>query len=809
MATLLADLRFASRMLLKNPAFTAIAVLTLALGIGANTAIFSVIYGVLIKPLPYDNPDRLVRMTGYDAARDEDSTGALSLVNFMDLRQEAGTIENMAAYNEWGVTLTGSGGAERLEGAEVTWEFFQVLGVKPAAGRFFLPEDESDTGIAPVVLEHGFWVRRFGADPDIIGRTLTLNDQQYSVVGVTGPGFEDPELSKFDHPVIWRISPRTFNIAGSPRGSRQYTGIGRLAPGVSLSRAQAELDTLMRRLEARFPEAATDRRIRLTSLKAIITGEVRPTLILLNMAVALVLLVACANVTNLLLARGEARRTELAIRASIGATRGQLIRQLLIESALIGLAGGALGVLLAWQATDALLVLGADELPRSARIGVNHAVLGFALCAALAAGVLSGLVPAVRFPMTRLRSALGEGSRKAGGGGRNRLQTGLVISQVAVSVLLLVGAGLLIRSLWTLQQTDPGFDAPGALAVELAPAEADYSGHVEIDALHSALHDRFLALPGVESVASVSILPMGDNYIGFGFLIEGRPAPAGGMYSASIRSATPGYFRTMGIPLLRGRGFLESDRRESAPVMVITESMARRYWPDSNPIGQRVQMRDRFWEVVGVAGDVRHSALPEAPAPAMYVPFAQSPSDWMNRNAAVVLKGDIRPQSLSGAVRQAVRSIDPDIPIISLRPMREVVGATILSERFRTLLIALFATLALVLGVIGIYGVVSYGVVRRTGEIGVRMALGANTGGVLRLILGQVGRITMIGVAIGGVGALLLVPLMQSLLYGVNAYDPWTFLVAPALVIAFALVASALPARRATRIQPTDALRYE
>lgn len=805
-----ANLRFALRTTVRNPGLAAVIVLTLALGVGALTAIFSVVYGVLLSPLPYQEPEQLVRIRGYDARTGPDATAAISLVNFLDLRAEATTMESMAAYNEWRVTLTGPGGAERLEGAEVTSEFFRVLGVEPSVGRFFVPEDESASGSEPIVLEHDFWVRRYGADHGIVGQSIRLNDQNYTVVGVTSPTFEDPELGGLDHPVVWRVSPRTFDITQTSRSSRQYTGLGRLAPGVNLAQAQAEMDSLMSGLESEFPDAVADRRVRLVSLKEQMTESVRPMLIILNAAVFLVLLIACVNVANLLLSRGAARGQELAIRASMGATRGQLTRQLLMESALLGLLGGALGILLAWCATETFLALGANELPRGGRIAVNKPVLAFALGTSLMAGLLASLAPALQIPMTRLHSAFGGGSRTtAGGRGGFVLQVGLVAAQVALSVILLVGAGLLIRSLWELQSTDPGFDPSGVLAMELAPAEAYYPGPTEIEGLHRDLHDRLGALPGVQSVASVSILPMGNNYIGFGFQIEGRPPPSGSMPSASIRSATPGYFRTLGIPLVRGRGFAQSDRRDAAPVMVITESMARTYWPESNPIGERLMMRGQLWEIVGIAGDLRHSALSEAPDPAMYVPFAQSPSDWMNRNAALVLRSDAAPVTLSGAVRQAVEMVDPGIPIESLRPMTDVVGATTSSERFRTLLLTLFALLALVLGVIGIYGVISHGVMRRTGEIGIRMAMGASGTAVLMLIFRQVGGIALIGAVVGIAGAFLLVSLMETLVFGISPYDPLTFMLAPAVVLAFALLACLLPAKRAARIHPTEALRYE
>lgn len=810
--TLRQDVRYALRRLRRSPGFAVVAVLTVALGVGATTAVFSAVQGVLLRPLPYRQPDRLVRIVGYrtDEGPDAPST-PVSLRNFLDWSEMTDAFEGMAAYNEWTADLRLSGRALRLEGAEVTPGFFQVLGVEPAVGRFF-DMDDPDSDMGQVVLAHGFWKERFGGDPAVVGRPLTLDGKAYTVVGVTGAGFEDPGLSAYGpRPAFWRVTPRLADPSGTPRSSRQFTAIARLAAGTTRKRVGREMEAVMGRLAREYPDAVTGRGVRLVPLKDDRIGAVRPTLLALFGAVGILLLIACANLANLFLGRAAERRRELALRASLGASRTRLVRQLLTESLVVATCGGVLGVALADVALRALLAAGGAGLPRAEGIGLHVPVLLFAIVVTWGTGLVFGLAPVVQLWRSELRDMLvAGGPRSTDGRGRGRLQSGLVVTQMALAVTLLVGAGLLVRSLWTLQGEDPGFRADHVLAVQIAPPATKYGEQAEIDALHQTLHRRLGALPGVHAVASVSILPMGNNYIGFRFQVEDRPPPEPGTEpTAAVRTVTPGYFETIGTPLLHGRPFHRSDREDAPRVVIVSRSLARRWWPGSSAVGRRITMRGVSWTIVGVASDAREESLGEPPEPSIYIPFAQSPGDWLNRNADLVLRTTVPPEQLVPAVRDALRSVDSSIPVLAVRPLERIVAATTAAPRFRTLLLGTFAAFALLLGAVGVFGVLAYRVTRQRRALAIRVAVGARGLDIVGLVLGRGLALVAAGAAAGILGALATGRVLASLLYGIRPTDPVTFAAVTLLVLTTGVVACWLPARRAARADPMTILRSE
>ena len=795
------DLRFSARTLARNPAFTIAAVLALALGIGANTAIFSVVNAVALRPFPWKDSGRLVRI--WESAPQLGwPRFSTSIPNFIDWRAQNHVYEDIAAWRGAELNLTGLEEAQRVEGGAVTASFFTTLGVQPSRGRFFLPDEEKPGADARVaVISHGLWTRSFGADPKIVGRTLVLNGADSTVVGVLPESFQWVLPSDILVPLV--LDP------AANRSNHVLIVMGRLRPGVTLERADAEMNGIAARLAAQYPDSNKGWSTQQAQVaRWIVNRDVRRALLVLTAAVGFVLLIACANVTNLLLARAAGRRREIAIRAALGAGRMRVVRQLLTESALVGLAGGGAGLLLALWGVDLLRSLNPQTIPRIDEVSVDLRVLAFTLGLSLLTSLVFGLAPALQSSRPDVADALKEGGRGAPTGSmRHRARSALVTAEVAFSLVLLVGAGLLLRSFWRLTRVDPGFAPAGVVTMKINLPESKYPSAGEIQTFYEALFARLRAHPGVAGVATVSIVPFGYGNTANEVVIEGRPDdPGGAKASADWRLVSPGYFRAMGIPLHEGRDF-ESRDGAGPGVVVVSEAMARRYWPGADPIGKRMRPRGgKDWmTVVGVAGDVAHRGLDEAPAPLLY--FCAYSSNW-NPMSLVVRTGS-DPASVTTAARDAVHALDRDLPVSEVSTLESLRDASVAPQHFNTLLLALFAVLALTLASVGIYGVMAYAVSQRTHEIGIRMALGSPRRDVLRLIVAQAMRPTLAGIVLGLTAALAATRLMQSLLFGVSPRDPVTFLAVAAILVAVALAACLVPARRASRVDPMTALRYE
>lgn len=801
MNTIWQDLRYGVRMLAKNPGFTAVAVLTLALGIGANTAIFSVVDAVLFRPLPYDQSDRLVQVWPVNVKRGFE--GGVPFPNYFDWRDQNHVFEEMAAYADIFFNATGENEPQRILGAGVSSSLFPLLGAKVMIGRTLLPEDDRPEASLVILVSHRLWQQRFGADPQLVGKTLTLDGKSYTVVGIMPPTFHFPEDEEID---LW--APATLLYAGivSNRNAGSLNVIARLKRGVTLKQAQVEMETISRRLEQQYPDANAGWSVRLIPFQEMLVGKIQRSLLVLLGAVAFVLLIACANVTNLLLARATARQKELAIRTALGASRRRLVRQFLTESVLLGLCGGIGGLMLALWGVDLLVAMLPDSLPRVHEIGIDRPVLGFTLGISILTGLIFGLVPAMHGSKSAPNESLKEGSRTtAGHAGRNRIRSLLVIAEVALSLMLLVGAGLLIKSFWRLQQVKPGFNPENVLSVSLTLPDYKYSAEKSRQlAFYRQVMQRLERLPGVRSVGMSTILPLGGSRSRSGFTIEGRPLSSPRPL-ADDREISPHYFQTLGIPLLRGRVFTDGDREGTSPVVIINETMAQRFWPDEDPIGQHIAMERVKYEIVGIVGDVKHMSLAVASSPELYLPYPQMPGLWVN----FVIRTAANPTSLAEAVRSAIRAIDKDQPISRVATLEQLRSRSVSQPRFNTLLLGVFAAVALVLAAVGLYGVMAYSVTQRTHEIGVRMALGAQTTDVLKLVVRQGMWLTCVGLGIGLVGAFASTRVLSTLMYGVNTTDPTTFVSVSLLLVGVALLACYLPARRATRVDPMGALRYE
>jgi putative ABC transport system permease protein len=811
MEALLQDFRYAARTLRKAPGFTALVVLTLALGIGANSAIFSVVDGVLLRSLPFAEPERLV-MFGTTRHDEEPQAGTLSPPDFMSLRENTRAFADVVAFTSGGGALTGGGEPEHIEVVWVSAGFFELLGAQPALGRGFLPEENQPGNTEVAVLSHQLWQQSFGADPGIVGATVTVNGITRTVVGVAPPGFSFPE----NRP-LWAPLPYSESFSSETAQNRraQYLSVlGRIRPGTTLEQARAEVSTLAARLEQEFPETNTGIRLAVLPLHEVMVGKVRTPLLILLGAVGLVLLIACANVANLLLARAAARQGEMAVRAALGAERGRLVRQLLTESLLLGLLGGVLGLLLASWGTALLTTLQPEGIPRLENIAVDGTVVAFTAAVALLTSLLFGLVPALQATRTDLAAMLKEGGRGALPGRQGqRTRSLLVVAEMALAVMLLIGAGLLLRSFLELQRVDPGFRPEQTLAVDLSLPSRNYPEEHQRVAFYQALLERLRALPGVHEVGAVSILPMANGRMAITFDVEGRePAPPGEEPVLEVRVATPGYFGAVGIPLRRGRVFTDADHTAAPQAVLLNETAAQRYFPGEDPIGRRILLgwtptegRHAGGEVVGIVGDVRQLGPGEDFLPEVYLPHAQVPQVGMS----VVLRAAADPLALAGAIRAEVRAVDPNLPISSLRTLDQVVSRAVAQPRFYMLLLSIFAVVALVLAAIGIFGVMAYMVAQRTREIGIRIALGAEPSAVRHMVVGRALRLTIGGVVIGGLGALALTRVLESLLYGVSTTDPLTFVAVGILLSGVALLASYLPARRATHVDPMIALRAE
>lgn len=802
METLLRDIRYGVRSLLKRPGFTAIALIALALGIGANTAIFSLVNAVLLRPLPFAEPERLVWMWGN--IRNGGNRASVSPLDFLDYRKQNTTFEEFAATFSvpLALNLTGNGEPERLTAAGVTGNYFQALGAKPALGRTFLLENEKPGSDQVAVLSYGLWQKRFGGDAGIVNKTVILDGKTCAVIGVMPQNFSFPQSAELWVPINFDISPGM-----KQRKAHFLRPIGKLKAGVTLAQAQADTDAIARRLEEQYPDTNTGWNLRLVSLREQLVGNTRPTLFILFGAVGFVLLIACANVANLLLVRAAGRQKEIALRTALGAGRFRIARQMITESVLLALAGGTLGTLLAIWGVDLLVTLSAVSIPPTAQVRIDATVLGFTLLISVFTGVLFGLAPALRTMKLNLSESLKEGGRSGSEGAQhNRTRSVLVVLESAVAVVLLIGAGLLIRSLIQLQDVSPGFDAHNVLTMRLDLPEQKYSQPDKSANFFSQLESRVGGLPGVESVGLVSELPLTGQPNDMPYTVEGRPPVSiDQAFDDDFRRVNRQYFGAMRIPLLRGRNFTEQEVRQSAKVVIISDLLARQVFPNEEPLGKRLVMSfgNEAFEIIGIVGDVRHRALESKPFAAMYLPTYET--GWMN----VVIRTKADPTSLAAAVRKEVQGIDPDQPVADVKTMEDWLGTAVAGPRYRTTLLALFALVALVLASTGIYGVMSYSVSQRTHEIGVRMALGARQLDVLKLVVRQGMTLVVVGVGLGLLGAFALTRVMSTLLFGVTARDPVTFVAVAALLTLVAFVACYLPARRATRVDPLVALRYE
>ncbi|HEV3469185.1 MAG TPA: ABC transporter permease [Pyrinomonadaceae bacterium] len=809
MLTLWQDLRFAARVLRTNPGFTAVAALALALGVGANTAIFSVVNGVLLRPQPYAEPERLVSVWLTTAGEREE--GFSSFKDFADWRAQTRSFEEMASFRGGGYTLTGVGEPRRVQGLRVSSGFFPVLRVSPAAGRAFLPEEDAPGGERVVVISHEFWQRSLGGDRGALGRQLMLNSQPHTVVGVLPRGFRPP--LDYEAEVYTTVGHEGANL--DSRGARVTNVIGRLKPGVTSEQAQADLEAVARALALQYPDTNADTTAYLVNLHEQQVGKVRPALWVLLAAVGLVLLIACSNVANLLLGRAAARRKEMAIRAALGAGRWRVVRQLLTESVLLSVLAGAAGLLLALWSIDALVALGPADLPRLGEIRADARVFGFSLLLSLLTGFVFGLAPALKASRPELNEALKAGGRgTTAGRGSQRLRGLLIVSQTALALVLLVSAGLLLKSFLRLTEVDPGFDPENVLTLRVNLPAAKYKESAPRVAFVQQALERARAVPGVERAAFVGPMPFSHSEVFGDFRVVGRPEPQPGQEpGAAVRSVTPDYFRVMGIPLRRGRHFGEQDRKGGGVgAAIINEQMAREYWPDQEPLGQRVtgiganQNGDEppEWEIVGVVGDVRHDGLNSEPKPELYLPHQQNSWSW--GTFVVRTAGD--PAALAEPVRKEIMAVDREQPVVDVKPLSRLVSESVAQPRFYALLVGAFSAVGLTLAVVGIYSVISYAVTERTHEIGVRMALGAQAADVRRLMIRHGMAYALAGIAAGTLGALAAARYLSSQLFGVTATDTFVFAAVPLLVAAVALAACYVPARRATKVDPLDALRY-
>jgi putative ABC transport system permease protein len=808
MKNFLRDAQYGIRLLLQKPGVTVVAIVTLALGIGANTAIFTVTHALLLKPLPYDHPEQLVLVNENNLSRGWTSF-SVSPPNFLDWRAQSRSFQTIAAYGGRAMNYTGGEAPERLRGLTGTEGFLEMIGGTPILGRSFRPDEfEPGKGLV-VILGHGLWQRVFGGRTDVVNQSITLNGQTYTIVGVMHPDW------RFGGRDIALFTPRTFdsNETAGARGAHYLSVLARLKPGVTIDQAGVEMAGIAARLEQQYPNSNKGWGTVVRSLQDVAVGNVRPMLLILLGAVGLVLLVACANLANMHLARATVRAREMAIRTAIGAGRGRIVQQLLTESLVLSAIGGGLGLLIAYWATSSLIKAYPTLLPRSGDIRVDVVVLVFTAGLSLVTAVLFGLAPALFAARTDLVETLKEGARTGGAPLRRRLRGVLVVSEVALAIVLLVGAGLLLRSFSKLSRVAPGFETDQRLSVTTLLPVPKYADDERIVDFYDRAAARLRALPGVDAVALTSILPVSGSDEIYSINFEGRPPfPPGQGVSAIYYLVGPGYFQTMGIPLLKGRVFTDQDRAGAPRVAIVNDTFVRLHYPNENPIGQRIRMgrnSNIVREIVGVVGSVKHYALNDKDVAQMYEPFAQMP----NQGMTFVLKTSVEPTSLTAAVRHEIQNVDPEQPVASTTSLAQMLSDSTALARVQSLLLGVFAAIALVLAAVGLYGVMAYSVSQRTQEIGIRMALGAHRQTVLMMVLRQALVLTGAGLVLGLVGSIALgkslSTVLEPLLFQVDPSDLTTLATVPIVLVIVALVAAMIPARRATQVDPIQALRNQ
>ena len=805
LADLLQDIRYSLRVLAKSPGFTAVAAIALALGIGANTAVFSVFSAVVLNPLPYPEPGRLVWLWPRDAQTGVPFRGAISPPDFVDYRKQSTVFEHLSAFTPLDLTVTGNGQAERIPSAGVSSGLFETLGVRPALGRTILPDDEQTGWPQIVVLSDGLWRRKFGGDPGVIGKTVHIEGKNMTVTGIMPPGFEFPKDAQ-----LWQPLPFGYEEM-RVRRFHFLRVIGRMKAGVTIQQAEAQMKSICASLAKIYPDSNAHYSSQVVSLLDQMVGNLRPTLAVLMAAVGFVLLIACANVAHLLLARAAAREREIAIRSSLGASAGRVLRQLLTESVLLALLGGTLGVLLAVWGLKALTALHPANLPRLDEVHLDTRVFAFTAALSILTGVLFGLAPALRASRPNLTETLKEGGRSGSAGhAHNRFHNVLVTLEVAVAVVLLAGASLMIRSFQRLENVNPGFNSNNVLAVRITlPMRPGEKPDGQDARFFRALLEHLNALPGVERAGLISELPLSGQANDTFFTIEGRPpVKPSERPDADDRRASAGYFETLHIPILKGRNFNSGDTGNGAKVAIVSQSFADQFFHGQEPLGQHLNIDHGFpfqCEIVGVVGDVLHRGLAAGPYPTMYVPYTQA----AGRGANLVIRSRTNPLTLVDAVRKQVEALNPDIPVFGVHAMGDLLTDSVGQPRFRTLLLAVFAGVALLLAAAGIYGVMSYSVTLRMHELGIRAALGAGRMELMKAVVGRGMLWALAGVVTGLAAAFGLARLIASMLYEVSPADPISFIVVPLVLVTVAFVASYLPARRATKVDALVALRYE
>ncbi len=820
MEKLIQDLRYGVRVLKKKPGFTTIAILTLSLGIGVNTAIFSVINSILLRPLPYEDPEGLVQLWEVSPQqRGTNNTFSFSLPNFVDWREQNQSFEHIAAYMNRSLNYTGGEQPERLQGVLVSPSFFPLLKVQPFIGRAFSPDEEQPGKHTVAIISYGLWQQRFAADPNISEKKLLLNGVPFTIVGVLPERFQFPDTQGKRAPAagVGQTVDLLLPLAFDPkdlgeRGSHFLQVLARLKPGITTEQAQTEMSLIASSLEQQYPESSKDWTARVVPLHEQVVGEARPMLLLLLAAVGLVLLIACANIANLLLVRASTRHKEMAVRMALGASRNRLIRQLLIESLLLASLGGAAGLLLAFWGSDAIVAFSLSELPRAHEITIDNRTLLFAIGLTVFTGILFGLVPAFQASSVDLNDSLKDNSKSATAGfQRNRFRSLLVVSEIALSLVLLIGAGLLVKSFIRLARVNPGFNTDNLLTVNITLPFAKYPELEKRTAFFEQLTEKLQAIPGVQAVGATSNLPLsgGNNHLTF--IIEGRQAALlSDEPAADWRAISPDYFNVMGIRLMNGRAFSASDRKGTSEVIIINEVMAKRYWPGESALGKRIMIYDsgepRPWrEIVGIVSNIHHFNLKDEPNPEMYVPHLQRPQSSLT----LVSHLTTNQQSVIPAIREAVLALDKDQPVYNIRMMNQLVSESLATSKATMLLVGIFAVIALLLAAIGIYGVMAYVVAQRTNEIGIRLALGARSGDVLKMVVKQGMTTALVGIGFGLAAAVAVTRLMEKLLYNVNGTDPLVFVAVSLILTGVALVACLVPARRASKVDPMVALRYE